>query len=72
MALLREIMRRASRAVLNSAPGSNLELRTDATIIRYPDRYSDPRGVEVWNRVLALLAEYREGEATKELRHGAA
>jgi DNA polymerase I len=72
VALLKEIMRRASRVVLNCAPGGDLELRTDATIIKHPDRYGDPRGVEVWKQVLALLAEYRERETTKELEHGAA
>ena len=72
VALLQELMRRASRVVLNAAAGGDLELRTDAKIVKYPDRYSDPRGVEVWERVLALLAEHREREAAKELRHGAA
>jgi hypothetical protein len=33
------------------------ELRTDATIIRYPDRYSDPRGVKMWETVMGLLKE---------------
>ena len=33
------------------------ELRTDAKIIRYPERYSDPRGDAIWTRVLGLLAE---------------
>ena len=70
--LLQEIMRRASRVVLNSTVGGDLELRTDAKIIKYPDRYSDPRGVEVWEPVLALLAEYQARAATKELQHGAA
>jgi hypothetical protein len=35
-----------------------LELRTDAKIIRYPDRYTDPRGDAIWKHVLTLLAEY--------------
>lgn len=43
-------MRTASRIVL-----AGFELRTDATIIRYPDRYDDPRGSVMWRRVLRLL-----------------
>jgi DNA polymerase-1 len=59
VALLQEIMRRASRAVLTPNGGTAYELRTDAKIIRYPDRYTDTRGDEIWARVLELLAEYR-------------
>jgi hypothetical protein len=58
--LLQEIMRRASRAVLAPPGGAAfIELRTDAKIVRYPDRYTDPRGDDIWRRVLELLAEYR-------------
>ena len=42
--LMQEIMRRASRIVLNTTAAGTHELRTDAKIIRYPKRYSDPRG----------------------------
>jgi DNA polymerase I-like protein with 3'-5' exonuclease and polymerase domains len=49
VALLREIMRRASLAVTRG-----LEVRTDAKIIRYPDRYSDERGVAMWRHILRL------------------
>jgi DNA polymerase I len=59
VALLQEIMRRASRAVLTPPGSAVCELRTDAKIIRYPDRYTDPRGDEIWARVLELLAEYQ-------------
>jgi DNA polymerase I len=52
VALMQEIMRRASRIVLKAG-----ELRTDAKIIRYPERYSDRRGASIWDRVLQLLAE---------------
>jgi hypothetical protein len=52
VALMQEIMRRASRIVLKAG-----ELRTDAKIIRHPDRYSDPRGDAIWAQVLALLDE---------------
>jgi DNA polymerase-1 len=56
VALMQELMRRASRVVLGGH-----ELRTDAKIIRHPDRYTDRRGDAVWANVLRLLAEYRQG-----------
>ena len=55
--LMQEIMRRASRIVLNANANGIHELRTDAKIIRHPERYSDPRGAAIWARVLGLLAE---------------
>jgi DNA polymerase I-like protein with 3'-5' exonuclease and polymerase domains len=55
--LMQEIMRRASRIVLNADVDGTHELRTDAKIIRHPERYSDPRGAAIWTRVLVLLAE---------------
>jgi len=60
VALMREIMRRASRVILNPTADGTIELRTDVKIIRYPDRFTDPRGTELWNTVLKLLAERRE------------
>jgi hypothetical protein len=57
VALMQEIMRRASRVILNSTADGTIELRTDAKIIRYPGRYTDSRGVELWETVLKLLAE---------------
>jgi DNA polymerase I-like protein with 3'-5' exonuclease and polymerase domains len=54
--LMQEIMRRASRVVL----GAGYELRTDASIVRYPDRYSDKRGEKIWTDVLSLLEQYRQ------------
>jgi DNA polymerase-1 len=59
VARMREIMRRASRIVLNATTDGTHELRTDATIICYPNRYSDKRGAAIWERVLELLAEHR-------------
>lgn len=50
-------MRRASRIVLNATPDGTIELRTDAAIVRYPDRFMDPRGVAVWERVMEILAQ---------------
>jgi hypothetical protein len=60
VAMMREIMRRASRVVLNPDSAGTIELRTDAKIIRHPGRYTDPRGVELWETVLRLLAERRQ------------
>ena len=59
VALAREIMRRASRIVLNTDATGTHELRTDYKIIRWPDRYSDPRGEGIWVRVLELLEQHR-------------
>jgi hypothetical protein len=60
VALMREIMRRASRVVLNATGEGTHELRTDYTIIRYPDRYSDKRGAAIWQRVMQLLADQKK------------
>lgn len=60
VALMQEIMRRASRIALNKTAEGTHELRTDAKIIRYPDRYTDPRGDAIWNHVLELLDARRE------------
>ena len=49
---MKDAMREASRAVL-----AGFELRTDAEIIRYPDRYSDPRGAVMWERTMSLIQE---------------
>jgi hypothetical protein len=53
---MRAAMAEASRIVLGG-----FELRTDASLTRYPDRYSDSRGRVMWDRVMALI----------ERRHGA-
>jgi DNA polymerase-1 len=45
-------MAAASRAVLGG-----FELGTDAEIVRWPDRFSDERGVEMWEKVMGLLSE---------------
>ena len=56
---MRTAMAEASKFVL-----AGFELRTDAKSIRYPDRYQDPRGTEMWNRVVELIT--RRTTATKE------
>jgi hypothetical protein len=47
----RRQMRRAARIVTGG-----VEIGTDAEIVRYPERYTDPRGVDMWRRVVELLA----------------
>jgi hypothetical protein len=44
--------------VLNSTADGDHELRTDASIVRYPDRYTDKRGTDMWNEVTDKLATY--------------
>jgi hypothetical protein len=65
VALLQEIMASTSRIVLNGA----LTLRSDAQIVRYPDRYADPRGERMWSVVLEQLERL---SPTEEERHVAA
>jgi hypothetical protein len=45
-------MAKASRVVLDG-----FELRTDVNVVRYPDRYRDPRGATMWQRVLQLISQ---------------
>ena len=69
VALLQEIMRRASRVVLNDTATGNLALRADATIVRFPARFEDPHGEAIWVRVLELLVERRRRQK-QEAAHG--
>jgi hypothetical protein len=46
------LMQQASLLVLPDFP-----LRTEAKIVRYPERYQDPRGVQMWETVQAILEE---------------
>jgi hypothetical protein len=59
VSLMREIMRRASRIVLNKDTSGTHELRTDYKIVRYPDRYRDKRGAEIWDHVTKHLAQHQ-------------
>jgi DNA polymerase I len=54
----RAAMAEASRIVLNG-----FELRTDADIVRYPDRYCDVRGAVMWDRVMGLIANRQKQAA---------
>ena len=63
VAITRECMRRASRIVLNSEH----ELRTDATIVKYPGRFTDKRGSSMWNEVIGLLDQYHQQQKLKDV-----
>jgi hypothetical protein len=45
-----EIMSKAGSSVTGGLP-----IRTEARVIRYPDRYMDERGISMWNRVVRLV-----------------
>jgi len=47
-----DAMAEASRVVLDG-----FELRSDAKIVRYPERYMDPRGERMWTTVLEILED---------------
>jgi DNA polymerase I len=53
IAKMRAAMAEASRIVLDG-----IELGTDVHIVRYPDRYMDPRGVAMWDQVVSLIAKH--------------
>jgi hypothetical protein len=53
----RAAMAEASRVVLGG-----FQLRSDARIVRHPERYSDPRGERIWNSVMGILAELPQAE----------
>ena len=50
---LKECMSEASEAVL----GNGKVCRVDADIVRYPDRYMDEHGQEMWDQIIGLLAQ---------------
>jgi DNA polymerase I len=61
VALMQDIMRRASRVVLgNDSHDVPIELRTDVKIVRYPERYRDPRGNKIWEDVMDLLKKIQK------------
>lgn len=69
VAQTQEILRRAWRIVLNPYTGKldGFTLRSDATIVRYPDRYSDKRGERMWaivNDKLAIINTRRNRHAS--------
>ncbi len=61
VATTRAAMAEASRIVLGG-----LEVGTDVEVIAWPDRYADPRGRVMWERVMELL----EGQAGQAGQRG--
>lgn len=53
------LMQRASRVVL-----AGFEVRTDVEIVRYPGRYLDERGADMWERVQRIVDGLRPTRAT--------
>jgi DNA polymerase I-like protein with 3'-5' exonuclease and polymerase domains len=47
---MRALMTKAGEAVTGGFP-----VRTDATVVRFPDRYMDEGGREMWERIMTLL-----------------
>jgi DNA polymerase I len=58
VARMREIMTRAGAIVTGG-----VEVRTDAQVRRWPDRYMDERGEAMWDKVMALL-DQTQGAST--------
>ena len=58
--MLQEIMREAGRTILG-----NTLISSDKTIIKYPDRYYDERGVRMWGIINGLLRKTK-----KSIRYG--
>lgn len=61
VARTQEIMTGASRVVL----GDKLILRSDAKVIRHPERYVDERGVKMWDTIQGILGEICTEGATQ-------
>jgi hypothetical protein len=49
VAQIQQIMKEASSIILGG-----FELATDVKFVRYPERYMDPRGVQMWNTIMKL------------------
>ena len=47
---MQDLMSKAGRAVTGG-----LDIRTDAEVVRFPDRYMDERGKAMWEKVVGLL-----------------
>ena len=52
-------MGEAARTILGG-----FDLRSDASIIRYPNRYMDPRGAVMWDRVMGLIGDQQQMKET--------
>ena len=68
IARMQAIMAEASRIVL-----AGFELGTDASAVRYPDRYMDERGTVMWHTVTTILheieAECRLRQHARRVQH---
>jgi DNA polymerase I len=53
IAITQQLMAEASRVVL-----AGFELRSEAKIFHFPDRYTDPRGVDMWGKICGVLSEF--------------
>ena len=53
---LKECMSQASEEVL----GKGKICRVDADIVKYPDRYMDEQGKEMWAKIMSLLTKVEE------------
>jgi DNA polymerase-1 len=67
VAAMRACMGEASRIVLDG-----FELGTDAHVVKSPDRYMDPRGVVMWDRVTRLIAERQSASVSASASERAA
>jgi DNA polymerase I len=63
VALMKEIMKRASRIVLGGFEVRVGDAEGTVDIVRWPDRFVDEDGQEMWGRVMRLLAAVTEGAA---------
>jgi hypothetical protein len=63
VAAMQSCMAEASRAVL-----AGFELRSEAKLFRFPDRYADARGVTMWRRVMELVDRAVAQERRRERR----
>ncbi|WP_406662394.1 DNA polymerase [Methanolobus sp. ZRKC3] len=57
--LAQKLMEDASEIVL----GQGYRIRTDVDLIKWPDRYQDPRGAKTWEKIMGIL-ETLEGDVT--------
>lgn len=64
IAATKAIMAKASRAVLHD----RLELRVGVDVIRYPNRYSDPRGQVLWDTINSILRDLETKAKEEEPR----
>jgi DNA polymerase I len=58
VAAMRDMMTKAGIAVTGG-----LDIRTDAEVVRWPDRYADERGRVMWQKVMSLLSTSSEAAA---------